>query len=112
MAYTKYIWTKHARSSVLARKIPQRLLDDALYSPTLSLRRDGGIVELQKNIDGRAVTILTKKNDRDETIIITAWVNPPYSGTRDAKKRARYLEAQKSGLLKKLWLSLLNGLGL
>lgn len=112
MSYSNYIWTKHARSAALARKIPQRYIDGVLYSPDRTEPTRDGAIEQSKKIDDKIVTVLIKKSDKGEAVIITCWVNPPFSGTRDAKKRARYLEMQKAGLLKKLWLSLLYGLGL
>ncbi len=112
MVEKDYIWTNHARSAVVSRKIPKSYIDSVLYSPDQTLPNKKGGFEQTKRIDDRVVTALIKQSEKGDFIIITAWVNPPFSGTKDAKKRARYLQYQKAGIMKKIWLTLLDGLGL
>lgn len=112
MAYIKYIWTNHARKALSARRIPQNFIDETLYTPERTIHTGNRSIELQKKFDDKTVTILVKKNDKSEAIIVTCWINPPYSGTKDAQRRARYLAMQKGSFLQKLWLTLLSQLGL
>ena len=67
---------------------------------------------MQKRIDDRTFAIVVKQNDRGEKIVVSAWVNPPYPGTRDAKKRSRYQQMQQGSFWKKVWLTVLDQLGL
>lgn len=107
----QFIWTHHARQRLKDRKIPQRLIDQTLFHPDHTETKNG-TTELSKRIEDRTYFVLIKKNDNGEKIIISCWVNPPYPGTRDAKKRTRYLEKQKASPLRKLWLTILDQLGL
>lgn len=111
MAYD-YILTKHALQRAKERKIPQSYLEKALQSPERTIQKDTGTIELQKRIDGRIIAAIIKENDRGEKIVVSCWVNPPFPGTKDAKKRSRYFEMQKASPWKKIWLTILNQLGL
>lgn len=108
----KYIWTNHASKRLQQRKIPRRLIDQALYHPDKILSQSARVAEQQKQIDGRTVAVIVKTQENGERIILSCWVNPPFPGTRDYKLRQRYLIMRKSSFMKKLWLSLLTKLGL
>lgn len=108
----KYIWTNHALKRLKERKISQKLIDQALYFPDRTLQKNNRSLELQKRIDARTVAALVKKNERGENIIVSVWINPPFPGTRDYKKRQRYLEKQKASFWRKLWLTFLDQIGL
>lgn len=108
----KYIWTKHAIQRLKERKIPRRLIDQALYHPDQTFHKMDHTIEQQKRIDGKTVAAIIKVNAKGEKVIISCWINPPFPGTRDHKLRQRYLAMQKAPFIKKLWLKLLNQLGL
>ncbi len=111
MASNSYIWTKHALKRLSDRKIPQSLIDIALSHPDKTTAKDDNLIELQKRIEGKTVAAIVKIKDNGEKIVVSCWVNPPYPGTKDAKKRARYLQIQAASPLKKLWLTALDQLG-
>ena len=108
----KYIWTNHAGKRLRERKIPQAFINKTLHYPDRTIRQKDNTTELQKRIDGKTVAAIVKKNERGEHIILSCWINPPFSGTKDHKKRQRYFAMQKASPLKKLWLTLLNKLGI
>ena len=112
MAHIKYIWTNHALKRLHERKIPQTLINLTLHKPGRTIYKKDGTIELQRKFDTQLVAAIVKENSHGEKIILSCWINPPYPGTMDFKKRARYLEKQKGSFLKKLWLSLLDKLGL
>lgn len=107
-----YIWTNHAIKRLNERKIPQNLAIQVFSDPDRSVTNKDGSVELQKRIDNKTVAVIIKENERGEKIIVSCWINPPNPGTKDFKRKARYYEMQKSSPLKKLWLTLLDQLGL
>lgn len=108
----KYIWTNHALKRLTERKISRRLIDYALHAPDQIIHKADKAIELQRKIDGKTIAAIIKTNERGEKIVISCWVNPPYPGTRDHKKRQRYFAMQKASPLKRIWLTLLNSLGL
>ena len=85
MLNTKYIWTKHALIRLNDRKIPQGLANQTLYSPDRTLYKNG-TMEVQKRIEDRTFAVILKENEKGEKVILSCWANPPYPGTKDAKK--------------------------
>ena len=112
MAHTKYIWTNHALKRLKERKIQKSHVEQLLHSPDRTFQRDDGIKELQMIVAKKTVIALVKKNYLGEHIIVSCWINPPNAGTKDFRKRARYVEMKRSSLLKKIWLMFLNKIGL
>lgn len=112
MAHINYIWTNHALTRLNERKIPQALINQVLYKPSRTIYKKDGTIELQRRFDKKLVAAIVKENSIGEKIILSCWINPPNPGTIDFKKRARYLEKQKGSIFKKLWLFLLDRLGL
>lgn len=106
-----YIWTNHARERLRYRHISQYNIDQTLAHPDRTFDKKSGSQEFSKKIDDRTYTVLVKQNDRGENLIISLWVDPPFPGTRDAKKRARYHEMQKASFGRKIWLTILDQMG-
>lgn len=107
-----YIWTNHARDRLRERHIPQHNIDQTINHPDRTQTKKSGSTEYSKRIDDRTYAVLLKPNDRGEQLIISLWVDPPFPGTRDAKKKARYQEMQNASWKKKIWLTILDQLGL
>lgn len=105
------IWTKHALERLNDRRISRHLIDQAFYSPDRTFRKDNGTTEMQKRIEDRTFAVIIKQNEHGEKIVVSCWVNPPYPGTHDAKKRSRYLAMQRASFWKKMWLTVLDQLG-
>lgn len=107
-----YIWTNHALKRLSERKITRDHIREVLTRPDHTSKRSDNAMEIRKVIDGRTFATIIKRNHTGEYIIISCWANPPFPGTKDYKKRQRYLAIQKAPPLKKLLLKLLNTLGL
>ncbi len=107
-----YIWTNHAIQRLKQRKIPRKLIDQALYHPDKKLYRNAYVTEQQKRIKGITIAVIIKENENGEKIIVSCWVNPPFPGTKDYKLRQRFLAMKKASFMKKIWLTLLNKIGL
>jgi hypothetical protein len=106
-----YIWTNHARKRLADRKIAKNFIDQTLAHPD-KIIKEKTHTELQKNITGRTFAAIIKTSQRGEKLIISCWANPAYPGTNDARKHARYLQMRKASFWKKIWLTILNQLGL
>ena len=68
--------------------------------------------EFVKRFGSSVVTLIAKQNERNEWIALSAWIDPPYPGTKDYKEKERYRSYQKAGFWRKFWLTLLSQLGL
>jgi hypothetical protein len=113
MAFTNshYIWTNHVKTRMKERRIPESYMTKTLNDPDRVVHNHGAI-ELHKHIEGRTVAAIIKKNERGEQILVSCWINPPFAGTKDARRKERYHEMKKASIWKKLWLTALDQLGL
>jgi len=107
-----YIWTNHAIKRLKERKIPRKLIDQALYHPDKKLYRNAYVTEQQTRTKGKTIAVIIKEKEKGEKIIVSCWINPPFPGTKDYKLRQRFLAMKKASVMKKIWLTLLNQLGL
>lgn len=112
MAQQDYIYTKHVLQRIKERRIPHDYVNQVIANPDKTTTRSDGSFEISKRIQDRTIEMIVKPNEGGEMIVISCWVNPPFPGTKDAKKRARYFEMQKASPMKKLWLTVLDQLGL
>lgn len=111
MPQVDYIWTNHAFDRLNERKIPLAYLEKTVADPDKTIRRKDSI-EVQKRIDERTVTALIKQNERGQNIIVSCWVNPPFPGTKDYRKKLRYKQMQSASGFKKYLLHVLYQLGI
>jgi hypothetical protein len=112
MSNQKFIWTNHALKRLSERKISEKYIIQTLSHPDKTLHQNDKTIEIQKRIEGRTVAIIVKRNERGENLLVSCWVNPPFPGTKDYKKRQRYFAMKNASFSKKLWLTLLNLLGI
>lgn len=111
MAFNDIIWTNHALARLNARKIHKDSVIQAIISPDRT-KENNGATEYQKRFDNQTVAAIVKENEKGESIILSCWVDPPNPGTRDFKRKTRRNQMQNAGVLKKLWLTFLEQIGL
>ena len=110
-SYGGVIWTNHAIQRMQERGLPQEWALQAFqHADRSSPSKDGGM-EFQKRIEQFRVTVIAKRNERYEWVIISCWMDPPQYGTKDYKKREAYQKYQKAGFWGKLWHILKQQLG-
>jgi hypothetical protein len=86
---------------------------DAFKNPDKSFPgKQSGTTEFLKRIGKYKVTVIGKKNEHYEWVILSCWVDPPFSGSIDVGKKERYLEYRKAGILKRVWMDLKYLIGL
>jgi hypothetical protein len=108
--YGNLIWTDHAIEKMQERGIPQESALDAFNAPDRSISgKSPGSTEFIKKMENKTITVIAKKNEKGEYIVISAWMDPPLPGTRDAKQEQFYKNYQKAKGLKKFWLTLRSG---
>jgi hypothetical protein len=112
MSNANYIWTNHAKTRLNERRIPHEYINKALYYPDRTIHNSDGTIELQKRIEDKTVAAILRTNSKGEKIIVSCWVNPPFPGTKDAKQKSRYIQMQKASFWRKVWLTVLDQLGL
>lgn len=105
------IWTDHALERMKERGIPKDYAIDSYKNPDTSMPNKQGL-RLVKKVEDKTITLITKKNERNEPIILSIWMDPPMFGTQDYKKKKSYNEFKKASVGKKIWLTVLKQLGL
>ncbi|MCL4416591.1 MAG: DUF4258 domain-containing protein [Actinobacteria bacterium] len=105
------IWTNHAKDRLSARKIHKDLVIQAIINPDKIVSK-GDASEYQKRFSSQTVAAIIKTNEKGENIILSCWIDPPNPGTRDFRRKKRYYQMQKAGVLKKLWLTFLEQIGI
>jgi hypothetical protein len=85
--YKGLIWTNHVIDRLKERKIPQEWAWKTYRFPDMEIDgKEAKTKELQKRIEDRTVTVITKKNERNESLLLSCWVEPPFPGSIDAKR--------------------------
>lgn len=103
------IFTDHA-----LKRLDQRLFTKNMVIATINhpdktnFGKQDGTKKFSKRIANQVITAITSTNEKDEIIVISTWIDPPHEGTKDARKKARYLLRKKSGFLKGIWLTFLD----
>ncbi len=88
--YGGVIWTNHALERLKGRKIPQELAWKAFRFPeTTKKGKASGSFEFSKKLDIYDITVIAKKNDRREWIIVSCWIDPPLPGSVDLQERVK-----------------------
>ena len=111
--YGGAIWTNHALERLGQRGLSQDLAWQAFNNPDVSeAGKNPGTTESRKKFGNSTVTIISKRNDRNEWIILSCWIDPPLPGTHDFKKREDYLKYKKAGFWGKVFYTLKKQIGL
>lgn len=111
--YGGIIWTNHALDRLKRRGLTQDIAAEAFKYPDRTFQgKRAGTHEYQKRIGQSLVTLITTQNEKNEWIVLSAWIDPPLPGSADAKEKESYKRLQKASFLGKFWYTLLRQIGL
>lgn len=106
------IWTNHALERLGQRGLTQELAAQAFLYPDKSIAgKQPDTTEFQKKVKTSRITIIAKKNEKKEWIILSCWIDPPLPGSIDILKKQEYLRYQKAGFWGKFWIHIRRQLG-
>lgn len=116
MSYSNYykgvIWTNHANLRMQERGLSQDRAYQAFNNPDKTIKgKEKDTFEFQKNVDNSKTTIIAKKNEKNEWVILSAWIDPPLPGTLDFKRKEEYKKYQKASFWGKIFLTFKKQLG-
>ena len=107
--YGGVIWTNHALERLVQRGLPQDWAWETFQYPEKSKqRKQAGTFEYERKFGNYQVTVVAKQNEHLEWIILSCWVEPPFAGSIDIKKREFEKKYKKAGFWKKIWLLFLR----
>lgn len=107
--YAGAIWTNHALERLDQRGLTQVMAGQTfLYSDKYEPGKQAGTIEFTRKFNQSTVTVIAKKNERGEWIILSCWIDPPLLGSIDIGKKEKYLkeraEYKKGGFWKRFWI--------
>lgn len=111
--YKNVIWTNHALNRMKERGLTQDMAAEAFHHPDnqfAGTQKD--TLRYQKQFGKSKATVVAKKNEKNEWVILSAWVDPPLAGSHDEKRQNAYRSYQKAGFWKKVLITIFNQLGL
>lgn len=106
------IWTNHALERINKRGLTKEMAGLTFHSPDrVNEGKEPYTKEFHKRFGKTLITIIGKKNEKNEWVILSIWANPPLEGTEDFKKRQRYITYKNSKGWKKFLLTFLRQFG-
>ncbi len=117
MKINDVVFTNHAIERMKQRGITGDWVWQAVKQPDdNNPGKEKHTTEFIKNFGNHRVTVVGKKNDIGEWVVVSAWMDPPLQGTEDFYKREKYLknreknrflsrQIEKASFWGKLWLT-------
>lgn len=109
--YAGLIFTNHVLSRIKERGIRPEQIWETYKNPDKQSGVKKGATERTKKFGNYFVSIVFKHNEKNEVIIISAWMDPPLPGTSDAKEHKWWKKYKRSGFWGKLWLTAVKQIG-
>ena len=111
--YAGAIWTNHAHERLNQRGLTQEMAGTTFAHADVSMAgKQAGSIEYRKRYGRSLVTVIAKKNENGEWLILSCWIDPPMPGTEDEKKLHAYRDYQRAGFWGKVWKIVKRQLGL
>ena len=99
------IFTDHALKRLQERYFKKSMVEFTVTSPDKVIPgRQKGTTEYVKTFDTKKVTAIVSTARTGEPLILSCWIDPPYAGTADYKKRKRYLAYKNATFWSRLWM--------
>lgn len=106
------IFTNHLRDRLRDRRMSSAQIEQAFYTPDAKYAgKESGTTVFEKRFGSQVVTLIAKFTPEHEWIAISAWIDPPYAGTQDARKKELWIAYRKAGFWGKWWITLRRILG-
>ncbi|MBP9815555.1 MAG: DUF4258 domain-containing protein [Candidatus Levybacteria bacterium] len=106
------ILTNHALKRMSERGITKKDIWETYKFPDAQVEKENNTTERRKKLQAREISIIFKRNLKNEVIVLSCWMEPPLPGSKDAKEKAWWQKYKKAGFFKKFWLTFLKQLGL
>ncbi len=101
------VLTHHAKERLRERKLDTILALDTVQSPDRVIEgKKGGTREYIKRHGTYTITAITREIEGDRILVVSVWIDPPMSGTKDEKQRKAYLKMKKGGFISQIWFEL------
>lgn len=109
--YQGLILTNHVLERMSQRGITHQQIWEAYNAPDVQDYAKKQTLERKKKFGDHEVTIIYKHNELHQVVILSAWMEPPMPGSKDAKEKIWWEKYKNAGFWGKLWLTFLKQLG-
>ncbi len=100
--YQNTVWTNHALQRLSDRRLSQDMAWKAFQYPDEVFQKSDGSAQYKRRYGIHTVSVIAKKNDAQEWVILSCWMDPPAKGTKDDFKRQRYYRYKNADLWTKI----------
>lgn len=98
------IWTNHALERLGQRGLSQELALQTFKNADIYYEgKNPGTTEFKKRFGTSTVTLIAKKNEKGQWVVLSNWIDPPLFGTEDYKKREEWKKYKKANFWGKLF---------
>lgn len=105
--YRGLIFTNHVLTRMNERGMSQEQIWETYTAPDLQDKvKDAD--RRSKRFGEHSITIVFKYNEKHEPILLSAWMDPPLPGTKDALQKEWWNKYKKAGTLGKIWLTFIK----
>lgn len=105
--YKNLIFTNHVLHRMNERGITQDQVWETFTAPDLQDKVKEAD-RREKKFGDHSVTIVFKYNELHEPVLLSAWIDPPKAGTKDAQQKDWWNKYKKAGALGKIWLTIIK----
>lgn len=117
MKINDVVFTNHSIERLKERGITGEMVWNTVkFSDIKHKGKEKNTTEFIKQFGDSKVTCICKKNEIGEWVVLSAWMDPPLEGTKDHKKRQKYIKSvekekeyskkmEKASFWGKLWLA-------
>jgi hypothetical protein len=106
--YRDLIFTNHVLSRMKQRGIDSEQIWETYKSPDEQSSASNGATERKKRFGNYLLSIIFKHNEKNEIVIISAWMDPPMPDSKDAREKEWWEKYKRAGFWGKLWLTLIK----
>ena len=107
-SYKDLIFTNHALKRMKERGIKKDQVWETYNSNSQLEYIRNGMSQKHKKFGDFEMSVIFKKNAKNEVIIVSCWVEPPLPGTKDAREKEWYQKYKNAGFWRKIWLTFLH----
>lgn len=124
MKISDVVFTTHAIDRMRERGIEGNLAHQTVKAPdNANPGKEKFTTEFVKKYDTYKITVIGKKNDIGEWLVLSVWRDPPLPGTKDYKKREKYYKKmektkrldkkmENASFFGKLWITVRKQIGI
>lgn len=102
--YQGLIFTNHALRRMKERGITHQNIWETYKFPDFQAEKKNDSVERSKKFGKREISVIFKHNEKNEIVIVSCWMEPPFPGSSDAKEKEWWKKYKNAGFWGKLWL--------